>query len=261
MITNFEKYNESIKSLLVGPTKEEVWKNLGYDEQFDTAEEFMNYIITNIKILKQNITSSVIWVIDKTPIFIQNSKDNFLWVNSNKIFYILESVFNLNSRESYVLVKNIVEEKLNLYKYILTINGSETAVGCKFKDIDKLLEYKQFNDGIKSLLVGPTKEEVWKNLGFDKSFNTPEKFLTYILDNSEHIGFIETDYWIYKDEIYFKYDRIKKKLYINNPHIINILGTIFELNNRGILKLIKEIIEIKLKLNISESQIIPWIED
>ena len=40
MITKFEKYNEGIKHLLVGPTKEEVYNNI-YKDRLDG---FMNYL-------------------------------------------------------------------------------------------------------------------------------------------------------------------------------------------------------------------------
>ena len=40
MITKYNQFNESIKSLLVGPTKDEIWKNLGFNRTFDTPKEF-----------------------------------------------------------------------------------------------------------------------------------------------------------------------------------------------------------------------------
>ena len=53
MITKFEKYNESIKSLLVGPTEEETWKNLGFDRTY-TPEEYFVYLTGGIEIVSPN---------------------------------------------------------------------------------------------------------------------------------------------------------------------------------------------------------------
>jgi len=62
MITKFEKYNESIKSLLVGPSKEDIFKNLGYDQSFETSEEFFLNVIDGIKIKEQTkYPDSVFW--------------------------------------------------------------------------------------------------------------------------------------------------------------------------------------------------------
>jgi len=53
MITKYSKYNESIKSLLTCPSKEEVWKSFGYDKSFNTPEEFFLNVIDGMKIKEQ----------------------------------------------------------------------------------------------------------------------------------------------------------------------------------------------------------------
>ena len=50
MITKFEKYNESIKDLLVGPTEEEVWEKLGFPNTINTAEDLIIYIVNYSKV-------------------------------------------------------------------------------------------------------------------------------------------------------------------------------------------------------------------
>ena len=44
MITKYKIYNESVKSLLVGPTIEDAWKSFGFDS-FDDPEKFFSYLI------------------------------------------------------------------------------------------------------------------------------------------------------------------------------------------------------------------------
>lgn len=47
---------------------------------------------------------------------------------------------------------------------------------------------KKYNQYIKESLLdkleGPNEEEVWKNLGYDRTFNTPKEFIDYIIANS-----------------------------------------------------------------------------
>ena len=103
-----------------------------------------------------------------------------------------------------------------------------------------ITKFEKYNEGIKHLLVGPTKKEVWKNLGFDKPFDTPEEFIDYILNNLEYIGMIDTDFWKYKDEIYFKYNRTGNYIfYFNEKNIGNLLFNLFNLDYKKQLKLMK----------------------
>lgn len=53
MIKKFTQFNEGINHLLVGPTKEEIWKHLGYDVPFDTVEDYFEYIIKDMKRIPQ----------------------------------------------------------------------------------------------------------------------------------------------------------------------------------------------------------------
>jgi len=113
MITKFEKFNESIKSLLVGPTKEEIWKNLGYDKSFDTPEEFFLTVIDGIKIKEQTEHPNYIyWEKNGKVIFKQDLKDMDLWVDQT-IWSILEKVFGINYNKTQKFIKDQVEEHLN----------------------------------------------------------------------------------------------------------------------------------------------------
>jgi len=129
MITKFEKYNESIKSLLVGPTKEEVWKNFGYEKGFETPEEFFLYIIDGIKIIKMNKNNKKdeIYFGKNNKIYfkyiLNNNSMNVLWVSIN-IWNILEKIFNLKILVIKSLITDIIEEKLYLKNFIPYETGS-----------------------------------------------------------------------------------------------------------------------------------------
>ena len=112
MITKYKQYNESIKSLLVGPTKEEVWKSLGYDRRFDTPEEFFLYMIDGMTI-KEQTKDYILWEKDDKTIFEQDLDSNILWVDNKSIWTVLENIFGIESNEkiSY-LINGIVKEHL-----------------------------------------------------------------------------------------------------------------------------------------------------
>jgi len=117
MITKFEKYNESIRSLLVGPSKEEMkdyWKKLGYDQSFNTTEEFFLNVIDGIKIKPQTkYLNSIFWEKNGKILFEQDLKTMYLWVEYDSIWAIFEKVFGLKYSEIQQFIKDQVEEHLN----------------------------------------------------------------------------------------------------------------------------------------------------
>jgi len=118
MITKFTQYNESIRNLLVGPTKEEMWKNLGYDKHFDTPEEYFLDVIKDIKVqpFDRNNKDSVYWWKNGKTLFEQELKDKRLMV-SFTIWTILINVFELSTEETKLLISNMVDEHLGWWDY------------------------------------------------------------------------------------------------------------------------------------------------
>ena len=113
MITKYNKFNESIKSLLVGPRKEEVWKSRGYDISFGTPEEFLLWVIDGMKIKeKTKDTDYIIWEKNGKIIFEQSLKSKNLWVEKS-IWSVLEKVFGLDYDEIKSIITDVVEEHLN----------------------------------------------------------------------------------------------------------------------------------------------------
>ena len=92
MITKYNKFNESIKFLLVGPSKEKMgdyWKSLSFDRTFDTPEEFFLYMIDGMKIKEQTKYPNVIfWMNHGKVIIEQNLKINVIMVDTNSIWSV-----------------------------------------------------------------------------------------------------------------------------------------------------------------------------
>jgi len=108
---NYKQFNEGLNDLLKGPSKEEIWKNLGYDKTFDTPEDFFLDVIEGIMIKQQDEDYNIAyWEKNGKIIFERDYVDNALYVNS-KIWNILYGVFNIKNRAFFI--KNILEEYLH----------------------------------------------------------------------------------------------------------------------------------------------------
>jgi len=116
--------NESIRDLLVGPTKEEIFKTLGYDEVFETPEEFFLNILDKIKIYPQNDNNSTYWQINGKLAFQQDSELDLLWVDNKSIIFVLKKIYDMNGPEIGNLIKSLVKEKLNWRVNLSNIRGA-----------------------------------------------------------------------------------------------------------------------------------------
>lgn len=130
MIIKFEKYNESIKSLLIGPTKEEVWKSFGYDRTFDTIDEFFEYIIKDMKRFPQTkYPDYIFWGKNNMIIFEQYTKnDNLLFIN-HKVLGVIKSIFDPTYYQQTVV--ELVEKYLHWDQYTPFKIFSSRALGWK----------------------------------------------------------------------------------------------------------------------------------
>jgi len=106
MITKFEKYNESIKSLLVGPPEEEVWKNIGSEfiglnTPPDTVDEFLDYIFENGHKMNKEIINLYRWVFNNRSVFtlLQNMDTLYIY---DKVLKILNSFYNITTKDEFI---------------------------------------------------------------------------------------------------------------------------------------------------------------
>jgi len=127
-------------------------------------------------------------------------------------------------------------------------------------------KYKQFNEGLLDKLTGPSKEEFFKNKGFEKSFETGDEFLDYIIVNLERVELPAKDHWNYQNMeipnktyfkyngvIYFEYNNKSNKIYFSEENIHEILKDVFNLSYVDIMKLIRT--KFKDKYNIDPIRI------
>ena len=125
IIKKFNEFsiNEGVKSLLVGPNKDDVWKSFGYDRSFDTPEEFFSYVINNMKIKEQILNPNYIfWEINGKIIFKQDLINKILWVDCNLIDIIFRQIFKMSNSVSYKFIIDYLEKYLKWERF--RINSS-----------------------------------------------------------------------------------------------------------------------------------------
>ena len=157
MITKFEKYNESIKSLLVGPTKEEICDQFNLPYSINTPEEFLEYIMNHVEEKQVPIFGSTIIGKYKGNIIYKKEFLKYKLSFTKNIINIMISLFDINNDYD---VLNIIQKYFRnqwLYK------------DYTIYELDSIEEYHLINDipieeSVKSLLVGPNEEEGWSFL-------------------------------------------------------------------------------------------------
>jgi len=134
---------------------------------------------------------------------------------------------------------------------------------------------KKFNEYIKESLLdklkGPSKEELRKSYGYDKTFDTPEEFfldaidgITTISPNKYHN---DINYYEKNDNVLFQYFIITNIFYVSFNKIWVILIHIFNMKEWEARKFIKEMVE--KYLNLKDVKIVVadsfmenrWIDD
>lgn len=122
--------------------------------------------------------------------------------------------------------------------------------------INNYFNRKNIYESLLDKMEGPTKDEVWKNLGYEKSFESPEEFIYYIFDNLKRkMNKLEIR-WVDKfDETVIKYNVLnKRKLEL---YVIEYLDLIYEIFNmrydeskKIIVDILNKTFDIKEDINI-----------
>ena len=131
MITKFEKYNEGIRHLLVGPTKEEVWIELmngklkGLIKTIPESPIDFFYQIKDGCEISKNGNPFILWTKNKQNVFKQYIKSNYFYVDYQKIWLVFEDIFGIEYNDIYKLINSILE-------------NDEDFKGCSFDGWDDL---------------------------------------------------------------------------------------------------------------------------
>jgi hypothetical protein len=169
IITKYQQFNEGIRHLLVGPTKEEVWKNKGYSDIMktppDTAKEFLEMILDDITIVNQRKYRKSVFYKRNGEIYFELEHNNqTLWVNYSKVWLVLVNYYGLTGWDLTNIISKITQKKLKWPNF--NIKESDRLPDGFWESIYELGEKndRELNESIKHLLVGPTEDEVIDNL-------------------------------------------------------------------------------------------------
>jgi len=167
IITKYLLFNESIKSLLVGPTIEEIINMINelppYEMLIKSAE--FGFLDGVKKSLQNGVTE-----IGKNRAFNYACNEG----NFEIADYLLEHGADINYLNGTTLMDSILLNKYDMLIYLLK-KGANTKIINQLPelflrkdindDIKKIIKkIINTNESIKSLLVGPTQEEVWESI-------------------------------------------------------------------------------------------------
>ena len=208
MIKKYKQFNEGLLDKLTGPSEEEVLDNF-----------------KKLSIIKKGeiLFHSLMEYDDKMVIFaLKNGAD--VHVEND---YILKFcvIKNLNSLTEYLLNNYIFNMRvinfcMTLYKeeknyFILNLLEKYKTKSNLKRKINGI--FNHHNESILDKLKGPDTEDVWKEFGYDRTFETATEFFLYLIDGIEPIdnnrGII---HWKKDDDMVFEQNPTQKKLY--TPH-------------------------------------------
>jgi len=119
MITKFTQYNENIKSLLIGPTKEEMWSELmngklkGFLKSVpNSPEDFFNQMKDGCKILDKN-NHYIFWGKNNVTLFWHHVKNKKIYISYNYIWIYFNILYGFNYTETLSFIKNMLLEDIN----------------------------------------------------------------------------------------------------------------------------------------------------
>ena len=114
MIIKFDKYNESVKSFLVGPTEDEAWDNVlngklkGLIKSIpESSEDFFNKMKDGCIEMDKNRFGTYFGK-NGIELFLQNSKDGLLHVSYKYIWSIFEKIYEFNYDETESFIKRLL---------------------------------------------------------------------------------------------------------------------------------------------------------
>jgi len=119
MIIKFDKYNESIKSLLIGPTKEDVWDNLFKDKLNglitsipDSPEDFFNQMKDDCSKMYES-EYIIYWGKNGIRLFRHELKNGILWISYIYIWLVLEKIYGFDYDETKSFIRKQLLEDVN----------------------------------------------------------------------------------------------------------------------------------------------------
>jgi len=134
------------------------------------------------------------------------------------------------------------DDKVLIDKLNKNIKNQITIKSNHYKDLydNKKLVYESLLDELK----GPSIEEIWKNLGYDKSFNTPEEFFLGIIEvMTNYFQDKYTSKWKINGKQIFEQDFTHHRLYVDENSVWKIFENIFNMKYSEIEEFIKKMIK------------------
>ena len=183
MIKYYNQFNESLLNKFEGPTEEEVWKSFGYEKTFDTYSDFLDYMFSDLKVIKNpNYPNCFFYTKNDKILFEVDDDANYIYVDYFEIWLILEKIFSLDYITIRRILKNEIHNKFNTND-AYTVSHMSNRVNSRWWWNEKNhRDYKQFNESLLNKLEGPSEEEFHRKFLSDEL--SPYKYLNTCQKNN-----------------------------------------------------------------------------
>ena len=92
---------------------EEVWKNLGFDEGFNSAEEYFSYVFDNFNFREIPLVYKR-WYDNGTTVINYNTKHEYIDCNLGKYIKVMEKIFGLTYDNCVRIITKVLKKELEL---------------------------------------------------------------------------------------------------------------------------------------------------
>ena len=113
LLNKYLNVKEGINDYLKGPNMEEVWKNLGFDEGFNSADEYFSYVFDNFNFRERPLVYKR-WYDNGTTVINYNTKHEYIDCNLGKYIKVMEKIFGLTYDNCVRIITKVLKKELEL---------------------------------------------------------------------------------------------------------------------------------------------------
>jgi len=262
MIKKYIQFNEGVLQHLTGPNEEEVWKEFGYDKPFNSPQEFLDYITSDLEEYKNPTFPNSLFLRKDGKILFEIVYDsNLIYVEYFDVYEILEKIFSMSVTQIKELITNYFTQNYYLQNYHVFHYSNLVSARWWFNTKNNRSplnnrNFKKVNEGVLDKLKGPDTGDVWKILGYDRTFDTTEDYFTFVFNNltvsRKKMFYDEWKDVEWKDDdgmIVISYNKLSKYVDCNLTEYIDIMYKMFDLSYDDYIRTIRNFLKKELMLD------------
>ena len=191
MIKNYNQFKESLLNKLEGPTEEEVWKSFGYEKTFDTYSDFLDYMFSDLKVIKNpNYPNCFFYTKNDKILFEVDPNNHRIYVDYFDIWIILDKIFNEDNNRIRYILNDEIHKRFGVYNGFDILHMSNLVNSRWWWNEKNHRDYKLFikessiysEDDINNILDKGSENFSESDIAILKSYTTNDEELNTIID-------------------------------------------------------------------------------